>query len=86
MLVTVRDTCPGPSPASLQRLFDPFYTTKATGLGMGRLICPADHRSAWGTIVGGGEWTGETPSFCLRCPLTRTAYSDWDASRQYSYD
>ena len=39
VLVTVRDTGPGLSPASLQRLFDPFYTTKATGLGMGLSIC-----------------------------------------------
>ena len=39
MLVAVRDSGPGLTPAILERLFDPFYTTKATGLGMGLSIC-----------------------------------------------
>jgi len=30
-----------------------FYTTKPGGLGMGPLDLPFDHRSSWGTIVGG---------------------------------
>ena len=33
--VGVRDTGPGPAPESLPRLFEPFYTTKAEGMGMG---------------------------------------------------
>jgi len=37
--VGVRDTGPGLSPESLPRLFDPFYTTKAGGFGMGLAIC-----------------------------------------------
>jgi C4-dicarboxylate-specific signal transduction histidine kinase len=37
--VGVRDTGPGLSPESLPRLFDPFYTTKATGVGLGLAIC-----------------------------------------------
>jgi signal transduction histidine kinase len=37
--VGVRDTGPGLSPESLPRLFEPFYTTKAGGLGMGLVIC-----------------------------------------------
>jgi PAS domain S-box-containing protein len=39
VLVAVRDSGPGLAPATLERLFDPFYTTKATGLGMGLSIC-----------------------------------------------
>jgi PAS domain S-box-containing protein len=39
VLVAVRDSGPGLAPAALQRLFNPFYTTKATGLGMGLSIC-----------------------------------------------
>src|SRR5262249_11169434 len=35
----VRDTGPGLTPESLPRLFEPFYTTKAEGMGMGLAIC-----------------------------------------------
>jgi signal transduction histidine kinase len=37
--VRVRDSGPGLSPESLPRLFDPFYTTKTGGVGMGLAIC-----------------------------------------------
>ena len=39
VLVTVRDTGPGLPPATLARIFDAFYTTKDSGLGMGLSIC-----------------------------------------------
>jgi C4-dicarboxylate-specific signal transduction histidine kinase len=39
VLVCVRDSGPGLNPDSLERLFDPFYTTKAGGMGMGLSIC-----------------------------------------------
>jgi len=39
ILVSVRDTGPGLAPEAAPRLFDAFYTTKATGLGMGLSIC-----------------------------------------------
>jgi NO-binding membrane sensor protein with MHYT domain len=37
--VAVRDSGPGLPSESLERLFDAFYTTKATGMGMGLSIC-----------------------------------------------
>jgi C4-dicarboxylate-specific signal transduction histidine kinase len=37
--VGVRDTGPGLSPESLSRLFEPFYTTKPDGTGIGLCIC-----------------------------------------------
>jgi PAS domain S-box-containing protein len=39
VVVDVRDSGPGLNPETLQRLFDPFYTTKPTGMGMGLSIC-----------------------------------------------
>jgi C4-dicarboxylate-specific signal transduction histidine kinase len=38
-LVAVRDSGPGLDPASLEHLFDAFYTTKSSGMGMGLSIC-----------------------------------------------
>jgi signal transduction histidine kinase len=37
--VGVRDSGLGFSPETLQRLFEPFYTTKPNGMGMGLSIC-----------------------------------------------
>jgi signal transduction histidine kinase len=39
VLVAVRDTGPGVDPQSLDRLFDPLYTSKPGGVGMGLSIC-----------------------------------------------
>jgi signal transduction histidine kinase len=39
VLVAVRDSGPGLKPESLDHLFDPFYTTKPAGMGMGLSIC-----------------------------------------------
>ncbi len=39
VLVTVQDSGPGLNPESVDRVFDPFYTTKPRGMGMGLSIC-----------------------------------------------
>src|SRR3984885_205462 len=39
LCIGVQDTGPGLSPENLSRLFEPFYTTKPNGMGMGLTIC-----------------------------------------------
>src|SRR5262249_7366397 len=53
VLVTVRDSGPGLDPKTLDRLFDPFYTTQPQGMGMGlaisRSIIDAHGGRLWAT-------------------------------------
>jgi C4-dicarboxylate-specific signal transduction histidine kinase len=39
VMVAVQDTGPGLKPENLNRIFEPFYTTKSDGMGMGLSIC-----------------------------------------------
>jgi signal transduction histidine kinase len=39
VLVAVRDSGPGIDPERRERVFDAFYTTKSSGVGMGLSIC-----------------------------------------------
>jgi PAS domain S-box-containing protein len=53
VLVAVSDSGPGLPPTNLERIFEAFYTTKASGLGMGLSICrsivEAHGGRLWGT-------------------------------------
>jgi C4-dicarboxylate-specific signal transduction histidine kinase len=39
VVITVEDSGPGMEPKDTNRIFEPFYTTKSHGIGMGLSIC-----------------------------------------------
>jgi C4-dicarboxylate-specific signal transduction histidine kinase len=66
VLVSVRDSGPGLDPASLEHLFDAFYTTKSSGMGMGLSICRSIIEAHGGRIwAGANEPRGAVFQFSL---------------------
>jgi signal transduction histidine kinase len=47
VLVAVRDSGPGIDPEHFERVFDAFYTTKSSGVGMGLSIIDAHGGRLW---------------------------------------
>jgi signal transduction histidine kinase len=70
VIVAIRDSGPGLKPESLTHLFDPFYTTKPAGMGIGLSICRSITEAH-----GGRLWaTPNTPRgaiFQFRLPQNR---------------
>jgi signal transduction histidine kinase len=56
-IVTVKDSGPGLTSESFSRLFEPFYTRKPRGMGMGLSIC----RTIVVDAHGGRIWPKPTP-------------------------
>jgi C4-dicarboxylate-specific signal transduction histidine kinase len=70
VVVSLRDSGPGLDPASLEHLFDAFYTTKSSGLGMGLSICRSIIEAQGGRIwAGANEPRGAVFQFTV--PLER---------------
>jgi signal transduction histidine kinase len=55
VLVAVRDSGPGLDPQSGGRLFEAFFTTKPSGMGMGLSICRAIIEAHGGRIWAGAN-------------------------------
>jgi C4-dicarboxylate-specific signal transduction histidine kinase len=69
-LVAIRDSGPGLAPKSNDRLFEPFYTTKVQGMGIGLSICRYIVEAHGGQIwAGANEPGGAVFQFTL--PLKR---------------
>jgi len=69
VVVAIEDTGPGIPPDALTRLFDPFFTTRPGGLGMGLAICRRIVAAHGGRIW--GENTGSGARFSFTLPLAR---------------
>ena len=63
----VRDTGPGIAPNVLPHLFEPFYTTKAAGNGLGLAIAAGIVESLGGTLTGDNRREGGAV-FCVTLP------------------
>jgi Histidine kinase-, DNA gyrase B-, and HSP90-like ATPase len=50
--IAVQDSGVGIEPDDLDRLFNPFFSTKPGGMGMGIIDQPFDRRGAWRPVVG----------------------------------
>ena len=68
VLVAVRDSGPGLTPESIDRLFDAFYTTKADGMGMGLSICHSIVEAHGGRIWASRDF-GQGATFQFALPL-----------------
>jgi signal transduction histidine kinase len=66
--VTVRDSGPGLPEDVRKKLFQPFVTTKESGMGVGLMICQSIIQFHGGSIeVSSDNQTGTT--FCFRLPV-----------------
>ncbi len=73
----VSDNCAGMSPEVLSRLFEPHFTTKKTGHGLGLSNCRTIVQNHGGTIT--AESTlGEGTTFIVRLPA-RAQYASFDS-------
>jgi signal transduction histidine kinase len=70
VLVAVRDVGTGLDPQSAEQVFEPFYTTKAEGMGMGLAICRLIIEAHGGRLwAGANEPRGAVFQFTV--PLTK---------------
>lgn len=67
-VVEVTDTGPGISPSQLPRLFQPFSSTKDTGLGMGLFVCKRIVEAHAGTLEA-ANMAGSGARFTLTLPI-----------------
>jgi two-component system sensor kinase FixL len=65
--IVVADSGPGIAPEVAERLFQPFVTSKATGLGLGLSICREIVEAHGGTLKAAAGATGGT-AFTVRLP------------------
>jgi PAS domain S-box-containing protein len=71
LTVAVQDTGVGIAPENLEKVFTPFFTTKAKGQGLGLAVCKRLTEAQGGTITVKSK-IAEGSSFTLKIPTNRT--------------
>ena len=72
-----KDTGEGMTPEEKSRIFDPFYTTKATGTGLGLPICYQNVNMHGGTIAVDSA-LGEGTTFIITLPVIQNSFERGD--------
>ena len=67
--IAVEDTGPGVPPDLRGRIFESFFTTKATGMGIGLAICRSIVEAHGGVITAQSRLAGEGARFEIALPL-----------------
>lgn len=68
MVLGIEDRGPGMTPAVLERLFEPLFTTRVTGTGLGLALCQRIVEKHLGTIAASNRADGGA-AFIVRIPL-----------------
>jgi C4-dicarboxylate-specific signal transduction histidine kinase len=76
--IAVRDNGPGTPVEDIDRLFDPFYTTKPEGLGLGLSVCQSIIRAEGGRLVAAPN-RDRGMEFRFTLPKSRPGTSEDDA-------
>lgn len=81
-VVTVRDSGPGIAAEALPRLFEPFFTTREGGLGLGLSLCETLAGGMGGQLSGGNVAGGRGAVFRLELPRAGGGNEVDDGARQ----
>jgi signal transduction histidine kinase len=73
--LTVVDSGPGIPPDALPHLFEPFFTTREGGLGLGLSLCETLASGMGGSLTASPGAKGGA-EFCLRLPLANTTLKE----------
>jgi signal transduction histidine kinase len=65
--ISVEDTGTGITPDNMKKLFQPLFTTKARGIGLG-LAISRSHTEANGGVIEVSSRLGEGPTFTVTLP------------------
>ncbi len=79
-VLMVRDSGPGIAPEVVSRLFEPFFTTREGGLGLGLSLCETLAGDMGGRLSGGNATGGRGAVFRLELPRAGVAEGS-DAAR-----
>ena len=63
------DSGPGIAPEALPRIFEPFFSTREGGLGLGLSLCETLAAGMGGTLAARSRARRAAPRFTLRLPL-----------------